>query len=135
MTIRKATEDDAKGMAKVHVDTWRTTYTGIVPDEYLNNLSYQERENMWRQAIPHGGVYVAEVDGKVVGFANGGKERSGNYPDYGSELYAIYILKEYQGQGIGEKLVLSVAKNLVDQGYTSMLVLVLEDNPSKHFTN
>lgn len=133
MIVREAVASDAKGMAKVHVDSWRTTYKGVVPDDYLDNLSYQERENIWNQAIPRGGVYVAEVDGKVVGFANGGKERSGNYADYDGELYAIYILKEYQGQGIGKELMTAVANHLVRQGYSNMLVIVLEDNPAKHF--
>lgn len=42
--IRKAVASDAKGIAKVHVYSWRTTYANIVPDEYLTNLSYENRE-------------------------------------------------------------------------------------------
>lgn len=37
--IRKAELTDTKGIAKVHVDSWRTTYTNIVPEEYLRNLT------------------------------------------------------------------------------------------------
>ena len=32
MIIREATRNDVSAIAKVHVDTWRTTYRGIVPD-------------------------------------------------------------------------------------------------------
>ena len=35
MEIRKASKEDIKGVAKVYVDGWRTTYRGLVPDDYL----------------------------------------------------------------------------------------------------
>ena len=43
MFIRKANIEDAMGIAKVHVDSWRTTYKGIVPEVFLENLSYDEK--------------------------------------------------------------------------------------------
>lgn len=134
ITIRKAMLTDAKGIAKVHVDSWKTTYANIVPAEYLNNLSYESREQMWTNAIPYGGVYVAESnDGKIIGFSKGGKERSGNYSGYDGELYAIYILKEFQGKGIGSALVKPVVDEIKSMGLNSMLVLVLKDNISYKF--
>ena len=51
VTIREARIEDAAGMAKVHVDSWRTTYAGIVPDTYLANLSYARREIFWRDIL------------------------------------------------------------------------------------
>lgn len=132
--IRKAILTDAKGIAKVHVDSWKTTYTNIVPAEYLNNLTYESREQMWTNAIPYGGVYVAESsDGIIVGFSKGGKERSGKYIGYDGELYAIYILKEYQGKGIGTALVKPIIDEMNGMGINSMVVLVLEDNTSRQF--
>ena len=35
----------------VHVDTWRSTYSGIVPDEVLTDLSYEKRENAWQNVF------------------------------------------------------------------------------------
>ncbi len=46
-TIISATKEDISGIAKTHVDTWRTTYKSIVPDSYLNSLTYEEKENVW----------------------------------------------------------------------------------------
>ena len=110
--IRKADLTDTKGIAKVHVESWKTTYADIVPDEYLNNLTYENREKIWINNIPNGGVYVAENnEGEIVGFSSGGKERSGKYNGFDGELYAIYILKDYQGQGIGKALV----KPIIDE--------------------
>jgi L-amino acid N-acyltransferase YncA len=134
MNVREANIADANGIAKVHVDSWRTTYENIIPDEFLKNLSYERREQLWTNNIPKGNVFVAENDeGKIVGFSSGGKERSGKYKEYQGELSSIYILKEYQGQGIGKLLAKPVIKEIEKLGINTMLVLVLEDNNSRLF--
>ena len=134
MRIRKAVLTDAKGIAKVHVDSWKTTYANIIPDEYLNNLVYEGREQLWKGNIPNSDVFVAEnEEGRIVGFSSGGKERSGKYPDYTGELYAIYILKAYQGNGLGKLLIKPIIEELQQKKFFSMVVLVLEDNSSRLF--
>lgn len=131
MLIRKAKLEDAKDIAKVHVDSWRTTYKGIVSDSFLESLSYEQREKMWRSGIEANQVYIAE-DGEdqIVGFATGGKERTGKYDAYQGELYAIYLLEEAQGKGIGRQLVQSVVNNLKGKQLNSMLIWVLAENPA-----
>ncbi|GEL78182.1 GNAT family N-acetyltransferase [Tenuibacillus multivorans] len=134
MNVREAVAADYKGIAKVHVDSWRTTYQGIVPDQYLNQLSYAQREEVWKNNLANGKVWVAEdSNGQIVGFANGGPERSGDYPDYQGEIYAIYILEEYHGNGLGKQLVKQVVNELKQQDMSTMLVLVLKDNPASQF--
>jgi len=44
MKIRKATPSDAYNIAKVQVDTWKTAYKNIVPDNFLNQMTYASRE-------------------------------------------------------------------------------------------
>ncbi|MET1013849.1 MAG: GNAT family N-acetyltransferase [Paenisporosarcina sp.] len=134
MRIRNANLADIKGIAKVHVDSWKTTYENIISEDFLNNLSYESREKVWKTNMSNMNVYVAEnAEGDVVGFSTGGKERSGNYDGINGELYAIYILKEYQGQGLGRMLVKPVIDELLNLGIKSMLVLVLEKNSSFQF--
>lgn len=70
-------------------------------------------------------IYVAlNEKEQIIGFASGGKSRSPEYP-YDGELYAIYLLKEYQQQGIGRKLIQSIVNELQSGGYQSMIVWVL----------
>ncbi len=138
MIIREACIDDAVGIAKVHVDSWRTTYAGIVPDEFLANMSYDRREEQWFNELNNPTTnrmftYVAENDlQQVIGFVNGGPERNSD-PIYKGELYAIYILKHYQGQGIGYRLTKTLMERLLQAGMNSMLLWVLADNPARHF--
>ena len=135
--IREATEADAPAIARVHVDSWRTTYKGIVPDDYLAALSYEQRERVWQGNLSAGRavefVYVAEDDGgQVVGFASGGRQNSGD-AEYAGELYAIYLLASHQGRGIGRQLVMAVTRRLLQADLPSMLVWVLAANPARAF--
>jgi ribosomal protein S18 acetylase RimI-like enzyme len=135
--IRPAHPDDAPGIARVHVDSWRTTYKGIIPDTILDNLSYEARTRQWRIGLsnPNRKIfdYVAvDPSDQIVGFVNGGTERSGD-PEYKGELYAIYLLKEVQGQGLGRRLMLTLVERLVQEGYTNMLLWVLAANPARKF--
>ncbi|HWK21861.1 MAG TPA: GNAT family N-acetyltransferase [Ureibacillus sp.] len=134
MKIREATIEDAKAIAKVQVDTWRTTYKNIVPDDFLDNMSYEHQESIWVRIIPQCYVYVAETTtGRIIGFASGGKAVNGEYDDYPGELTAIYILKKYQNQGIGKLLFEKIVKSIDSLGFRSMIIFVLEDNPAKNF--
>lgn len=138
MIVREARLEDAAAIARVHVDTWHGTYHNILPKDYLAQLSYQKREERWRQILATASednyfVYVAENEiGEIVAFADGGKERTGN-EFYQSELYAIYVLKAYQHQGIGRCLFQTAVKKLNELGFLSMLVWVLADNPARKF--
>jgi hypothetical protein len=49
--IRAASPTDARGIAAVHVASWRTTYRGIVPADYLAGLSADAREHSWRRQL------------------------------------------------------------------------------------
>lgn len=76
--IRKAVPYDAKGITKVHVESWKSTYVNIVPEEFLNNLSFERRADYWFSVIPDGGVYVAEDENnQIVGFASGERNEVG----------------------------------------------------------
>jgi GNAT superfamily N-acetyltransferase len=135
--IRAACPSDAAGIAGVHVDSWRTTYRGIVPDDFLAALSYEQRERMWRGILsPASGssfVYVAEgPSGQIVGFASGGPVRD-LAPDYSGELYAVYLLQDRQRHGLGRRLIGAVVRRLIQAGMTSLLVWVLADNPARKF--
>lgn len=133
MIVRPACMSDAPGIARVHVDTWRTTYRGVVPDEYLDGRSYEKSEASVRKRFSDPGSwyqFVAEtVPGDVVGFAACGPEREG-VSGYAGELYAIYVLQDYQGQDAGRMLVRAVAGYLKERGMDSMLVWVFADNHS-----
>ena len=134
--LREAVFTDAASIARVHIDSWRTTYRGIVSDSHLASLSYDQRENWWKSALENeiSIVFVAESEEpkQIIGFVKGGQERSNN-PEYTGELGAIYLLEDYRRQGIGKRLVITLVKKLIERGHNSMLVWVLAKNPYRKF--
>jgi len=137
MKIREAREGDAVGIAKVHVDSWRTTYRDIIANTFLEALSYDDRERYWQSLLDRTErtslLYVAEDDDEeIIGFACGGPEREGN-PLYKGEIYAIYVLQEAQRRGIGRQLVTTIVQRLLEQSIESLLIWVLADNASRAF--
>ncbi|HET7769339.1 MAG TPA: GNAT family N-acetyltransferase [Chloroflexota bacterium] len=156
--VREALRDDAAGIARVHVDSWRTTYRGILPADYLAGLSYAERETLWQRWLDAAAtgsqvIFLAEerpeerappeegtappglpssATPQIVGFAYGGPA-SRDTADYEGELYAIYLLHSHQRRGIGKTLFLRVAERLAQDRRRSLFVWVARDNPSRAF--
>ena len=131
MIIREATIEDVPGIARVHVDSWRTTYKGIVPQRIIDSFTYERREELWRRTLSPGSapcVYVAEDGGEVVGFASGGPARQEEAPNHAGQLYAIYLLQEHQRRGIGRQLFDAVVRELARRGLYSMAIWVIADN-------
>jgi L-amino acid N-acyltransferase YncA len=134
LTIRKAKIEDAGAIAHVQVESWKTTYAGIVSNVFLTSLNKEERMQSWQEQIlaDNVSIFVAEDETGIFGFAAGGEVRE-KLDDYDAELYAIYLLHERQRQGAGRALCVTLASALQTTGFTSMLVWVLEQNPSVSF--
>ena len=135
-TIRKATLADALGIAIVSVYTWKTAYSGLLPEEMLDKrLADLPKmvENMKKQIIDRDNYFVATVDDTVVGFtAFCSPCRNPDYADSG-EIGALYCLKGYNGYGIGRALFEAAVKELVQRGYKTMIIDCLRGNPTLGF--
>lgn len=135
MNVRRAVIEDAEGIARVHVDSWRSTYKNIIPNEFLMSLSYEQRTELWDKNITKDGnfVFVAENDnGEIIGFADCGKREKNNIKDSG-DLTSIYLLEEYQGQGIGRQLMKRLFQQFEELNYNKVFVEVLDDNKTRFF--
>ncbi len=133
--MRAATPQDADAIERVRTDTWRATYRGHLPDALLDGLGYDAtRRRRYMETMPADQfVLVAEHDGAVVGFANGGPSRARDAA-YPGEIYAIYVDPAHQGHGHGSALLRRGARELVARGWGAMIVWVLRENePSRVF--
>lgn len=133
--VRPAHAGDAAAIARVHVESWRTTYRDLLPAEFLASLSESGYTERWHRVIGDASsrVFVVEEEGEVVGFASCGRERAGE-TGFAGELYAIYVLESMQRRGHGRELVRAGVGGLREMGLKDMIIWVLRDNaPARRF--
>jgi GNAT superfamily N-acetyltransferase len=135
--VRRGGLLDIHGISEAYAESWKSTYEGLAPEMFVKGMTVQAAKQIFHESLqpnPYSYfLHVAETDeGRIVGFVDGGKERS--HPEKGiGEIYAIYLLKEFQMQGIGRKLFEAARQSLIEAGMKSMVVWVLDNSPNKRF--
>ncbi len=139
--VRQAKEREAGEIARVFIDSMRSTHQGHLPASLLD-FSYEESEQNWKRSLQGIAldeqnsecIYIATGrDGRIAGVAMGGPVR-GEHPLYAGELYILYLLPAHQRQGLGRALMRAVAQHLAGCGMQGLLVRVLASNePARNF--
>ncbi|MBH61644.1 MAG: GNAT family N-acetyltransferase [Alphaproteobacteria bacterium] len=134
--LRRASPADASAIAHVYVNSWRSTYKGLIPGQVLAALNELKQTRYWWNALCDttrgGGAVVAEGASQVVGFSAFGSAREDGYSGRG-EIYTLYLLDAYQRCGLGRRLLAASADDMVAAGFSSMCVWVLAGNPARDF--
>lgn len=148
ISIRRARPSDAGAIGGVHAEVWRSTYPGILPDDYLAGLS------AWRLGLGYErsildrreghAVFVAVAGGsdlpsglggesgqQVIGFASGGRARRKGLAD--GEVETLYLLEDWRDRGVGRRLMRAMGAHLRVVGCRSAMLWVLKDNPTRWF--
>ncbi len=139
-TIRQATADDAEGITIVHVNSFQTSYVGIIDPSFLENMSFEKRLELRKEILgsKRGVHLVIELRGQISGFADGGLLRldpvlnhlpiiKGKEETIG-EIYAIYLLEEHKRKGIGKALFRKCREWFSQHELHSFIVWVLKNN-------
>jgi GNAT superfamily N-acetyltransferase len=138
LPVRLAGAGDARSIARVQVLAWRATYRGVVPDEYIDAVRADDRDAAWdawfadatakRSAV----LVVEDTNAGVVGFVAGGPIRAPAGP-CDAEVYALNLLPPFQRRGLGRRLVVALARELVARGHRAMTVWALAENRARSF--
>lgn len=132
MRVRPAILADASSVAVVHVESWRSTYRGLVPDEYLDGLSVDRRRQIWEQLLAEEsgdrGVLVLEDKGTVTGFCHFAPTRDDDAAPATGEITAIYLLASHWGRGGGSRLLGHAVEALTEAGFQRATLWVLDSN-------
>ena len=129
-TYRAATDEDCFDIANISIEGWRFAYKGIMPDETLNTLDANARAEGRAAYIKENPLssIVCTENNKLVGFVDYEKCRDSDSSDSTGEVWAIYVLPEYIGQGIGRELFSKALADLSQRGFTDASVWVLQQN-------
>ncbi|GAB2694391.1 ribosomal protein S18 acetylase RimI-like enzyme [Microbacterium marinum] len=126
LTIRTPSSADATALADLHVQTWRETYTHLLPEGYFDEAFIRGRHEMWARLTGDARedltVRLAEVDGVLVGLAMSGPPQ-GDDPPRDRQLYFIYVAASAHGTGAGQALLEAVL------GDAPALLWVAKQNP------
>ncbi|HSL09750.1 MAG TPA: GNAT family N-acetyltransferase [Actinomycetota bacterium] len=128
--FRAATVDDARAIAEVHVASWRWAYDGLLPQTVLDGLSVDERARGWTPIVaadPRSVVVALDGD-RVIGFASVGPTRDDDPPPGTGEVFALYLVPEVAGTGVGEALLRRAEARLRETGFVRATLWVLETN-------
>lgn len=134
MRVRQAKADDATAIAVVHVRSWQAAYQGLMPQDFLDGLTPDQRQAGWERRLteaawPRTGTLVAEVDNHVVGFAHFGPTRDNDEnPTTTGEITSIYLVPEVWGRGVGTRLITTSLDTLACAGYEQASLWVLDSN-------
>ena len=136
INVRRAELTDATAIGAVHVAAWRSTYPGILPDDYLAKLSPTRLALQYRATIASGAtVMVAAAaaghEPRIVGFTTAGPPRTMGLGE--AEIETLYVLDDWREQGVGRRMMQGTASQLAARGCASVFVWVLRDNPSRWF--
>lgn len=106
--IRPACLEDAAAIARLQVDSYRSAYAGIFPQDYLDQLSNNEQQGDRIEPLTSATsdvvLVAAEGDARLAGYALGRQQASFAAP-YDSELASLHVCKALHRRGFGRMLV------------------------------
>lgn len=132
VTIHKVLSENAYEYTACHIACWQSAYKGIIPDDYLKNMTAEieprtERLKKNLNELTEYLYYYAAVENKMIGRLIIGKSRDEDKPDAG-EICAIYLLEEYWDKGYGRQIMNYAIDTLKRMGYCEIILWVLDEN-------
>lgn len=131
MPIRPATPEDVLPVARVHVESWRATYRGLMPDDVLDNLDVERRAQRWLEILQASDrqLFVLDAGSGLIGFYHiaPSRDKDTDSTEIG-EITAIYLVPSLQRRGHGRALCTHALEELSRQGFSQSILWVLKDN-------
>ena len=73
-------------------------------------------------------ILICEIDNKIVAWCSISPYRQGRKALAKTAEISYYVLKEYQGQGIGKKIIQESIKQAVKNGFNNLFAIMLDIN-------
>lgn len=117
-------QTDFDSIRRVYYQTWTYSYVGLVPQALLDNINLK---STWHPETRINNTLVALTkDQQIVGVCTYGPARRKKYSGFG-EIYSLYVLPQFQHQGIGQKL-FQAALDTLQKKFNEIYLIVLKNN-------
>lgn len=124
LEIRKAYPTDAYTLINIMDVVWRREFYDFLPNGIIFEMTRNVEKRIMHlkdQIVENNRIFVALVDDVPVGYIFYAKAQNVIY-EAAAEIREIYILPEFQKQGIGTKLFERVLDEIRKLGYKSLLL-------------
>ena len=105
MNYREATINDVQEIARLHAESWRNSYRGMLSDEFLDKEVVENRFAVWKSRLDglneRQFVLVAEENDRIDGFVCLFLHEDDKW---GALLDNLHVRLEKQGRGLGKEL-------------------------------
>lgn len=108
---------DAAALAALHHQAWAETYAGLLPQAEIDRYDLPFRLRQWEKILSRGTVRVLWLPGQGFGMM-GAQREAALAADWPDELYALYLLRRAQGQGLGRALL----SGLRERPFTTLVI-------------
>ena len=130
VTFRNASKSDAERISKLHAESWRLNYRGLLDDQFLDDEVFENRKQVWSERMNspdlNQRVILAEVQEELIGF---GCLFLNDEEQYGALLDNLHVAKLYSGKGIGSGIIKRLASEIKSSGgRNDMYLWVLKGN-------
>jgi len=122
---------DEAAIARLHADSWRAAYRGILRDDFLDDTVVANRRELWSTRFAEIDredqlILVSEERGEIQAFACAFFDAD---PEWGTLLDNLHVIPGLKGRGLGRQLISAVAENVRQRGLHCRLHLwVYEPN-------
>ncbi|MDD1794542.1 GNAT family N-acetyltransferase [Enterovibrio sp. ZSDZ42] len=125
--IRQAQLTDAKAIALIHVNSWKTAFSGLMPDAYIRGYTEETRTDEWRHILESQkeNVFVAEANNQVVGFLSYSQSKTDKHT-FG--LSKLYLCPSIYGKRVGSLLMETLEDVAKASNIQNITLYVLDKN-------
>lgn len=130
VALRPATPADAEAIAGISVRGWAHAYADFLDARVLAQRTVEGQAERWRGwlAGDETRTQVAEVAGRIAGYATVGASRDADATPAVGELAGLYVDPHAQGAGLGTILLDDAVARLRAGGFSAATLWVFEEN-------
>jgi ribosomal protein S18 acetylase RimI-like enzyme len=138
--IRAASLDDIERIAEIHVASWASAYTGLIPDEAIAALTVPVRIENWREVFadpswPDDRLWVLVDEGDIQGFLYAGPSEDEDVDRSRTvNVICLYLDPDARGRGYGRALMVEALADFAARGFhLATLYVLIENGPARRF--
>ncbi|MBT8358710.1 MAG: GNAT family N-acetyltransferase [Deltaproteobacteria bacterium] len=122
MKIRSATQSDHQALADIHIESWKDSYSDVLPQEFLAGQIDLALVKHWNEIdMQNEDIILVAEEKSLIGFV-------AVWCRPLPFIDNLHVRPSHRSKKIGSKLMKAVAKELIHNGHKTAYLWVFESN-------